>query len=621
MTDVPRQDDLYPGPPPAGAAADSGVSSEDPTRSSAPSRELPSLTGSMWGHLTISEELGRGAYGRVYRAWDEVLAREVALKIIRVERPDPAAVSAVLREGQMLASIRHRNVVTIYGAQQIGEDVGLWMELVRGRPLARIVQQDGPLGADEAAVIGMSLCDALAAVHGAGLLHRDVKAQNVMRESGGRILLMDFGAGREVSGRGAWTEMAGTPIYIAPDVLAGGSWTPAADVYSVGVLLFYLVSGRYPVEGRTVAEIALAHALGQQRLLVDCRAGLPEPFVRVVQRALAQKYRTAGAMMRDLSEVIAGGTGSWRDVPAPPTPDAVRTSPEQSTGVRSDAVLRRAPSLSHRATSAAVALGGVWLAGFVASMAFNQSFGRTEGFSSETPFDWLTTGVRALFGPASYVVLALVVIRLIRALWRGTERLLPPARAAGRAVRLGASALGDRIGLRDRTTAGQWLLAAEVASVVAVCWVFRDFILACATFLDTAPGDALRQLDPSNDASLFFRLVLSILAFAAGWAWYRLLTSGAAVPVDRTTAAAGIALTALVVVLVAAPYKLLHQSSFRRVEFGGARCYITGTRGAELLLFCPDAVPRNHIASANDPQLKRLTVVESAFSPPAGGGP
>src|SRR5207247_7443653 len=98
---------------------------------------------------------------------------------------------------QLTASVRQPTVVTVYSAQRIGAEVGLTMEYIKGRTLSRLVAEDGPLVAHEAALIRMSLCDALTAVHRLGLVHRDLKASNVMRESGGRILLMDFGAGRE----------------------------------------------------------------------------------------------------------------------------------------------------------------------------------------------------------------------------------------------------------------------------------------------------------------------------------------------------------------------------------------------------------------------------------------
>ena len=150
----------------------------------------------------------------------------------------------LLEEARRLARVRHTHVVQVYGAEQHDGRVGLWMELVRGESLEQTVQTRGVFGAREAALIGLDLCAALAAVHGAGLLHRDVKAQNVMRESGGRLVLMDFGTGEELSGT---NRLVGTPLYLAPEIFRGQRASVQSDLYSVGVLLFYLVTGKFPV--------------------------------------------------------------------------------------------------------------------------------------------------------------------------------------------------------------------------------------------------------------------------------------------------------------------------------------------------------------------------------------
>jgi len=206
-----------------------------------PPGPLPNGPGErQWSDLRLLEEIGHGGFGRVYRAWDEALAREVALKIIKPQ--DETHRADVLREGQMLARVKHPNVVTVFRAQQVGQEVGITMELINGRDLSDVVSHAGPMSADEASVVGIKLGQALAAVHGAGLLHRDVKARNVMRESGGRIVLMDFGAGRELvpnkpSNRPA-EDLSGTPLYLAPELFTGRPASPASDLYSLGVLLF-----------------------------------------------------------------------------------------------------------------------------------------------------------------------------------------------------------------------------------------------------------------------------------------------------------------------------------------------------------------------------------------------
>ena len=120
------------------------------------------------------------------------------------------------------------------------------MEFVRGRTLKQIVDDGSVFSGAEAVRIGIDVAHAVAAVHGAGMLHRDIKAQNVMLADEGRAVLMDFGTGRELADNFS-SDVAGTPLYLAPEILAGGDATVQSDIYSLGVLLYYLVTGSYPV--------------------------------------------------------------------------------------------------------------------------------------------------------------------------------------------------------------------------------------------------------------------------------------------------------------------------------------------------------------------------------------
>ncbi len=141
-----------------------------------------------------------------------------------------------------MARVNDPNVVRVYGARRVGDQIGMWMELVRGRTLQVMLQAQGTFAADEARLVGRKVCGALVAVHKAGLLHRDVKASNIMREEGGRYLLMDFGVGAEVQADGDVRGISGTPAYMAPEILRDGVATVASDLYSLGVLLFHLVT-------------------------------------------------------------------------------------------------------------------------------------------------------------------------------------------------------------------------------------------------------------------------------------------------------------------------------------------------------------------------------------------
>ncbi len=278
-----------------------------------------------WAHFLILGRIGRGSFGNVYRAHDTKLQCDIALKLMRDQGDSPANVSRVLKEARLLARVRHPNVVTVYGADQIEGRVGLWMELVRGTTLEDLLQRQGTFGAREASVVGLDMCRAVAAVHRADLLHGDIKAHNVMREEGGRNVLMDFGAGKDLDQEflrtyvGGADDFAGTPLYLAPEVFAGSRRTKATDVYSLGVLLFRLVTKRYPVEGETRADVEDAHRQHTRTHLRDLRPDLLDEFVTIVERALdpdpRKRYQTAGAFELALARFLGAPFEKGNDDP------------------------------------------------------------------------------------------------------------------------------------------------------------------------------------------------------------------------------------------------------------------------------------------------------------------
>ena len=243
--------------------------------------------GQRWGRLILRERIGHGMSCDVYRAWDTELHRDVALKLLHDEGAATSkAHERVLDEARRLARVDHENIVRVYGAEEHDGRVGLWMELVRGESLDEIVRKRGPFSPAEAALIGQHLCAALAAVHAAGLLHRDVKAQNVMRDGVGRIVLMDFGTGEVQRRNGGTTRFVGTPLYLAPEIFEGRPASAQSDLYSLGVMLFYLVTGEFPHVGVSVEQLAHAHARREARRLRDLRPDIPREFVRAIEQAL-----------------------------------------------------------------------------------------------------------------------------------------------------------------------------------------------------------------------------------------------------------------------------------------------------------------------------------------------
>lgn len=280
--------------PYAGAETQGAVRPETPAASAA------------WGSFTLLARVGHGGFGEVYRAWDPHLQREVALKLLL-----PGAIGgeaeyeAMLREARALASVRHPNIVHVYGIDRHDGRVGFWTDYVRGKTLSVLVGEQGTFGAREAALIGLDVARALSAVHRAGLLHRDIKAENVMREEGGRILLMDFGLSALEQRQ---TNIAGTPNYMAPELFEGGHSSVATDIYAMGVLLYFLVAGDYPVHLGGLTTREALDAIGHSKPLIDLRPDLPEPLLRTVSTAMerdpAKRFTSAGQLASALAESL-----------------------------------------------------------------------------------------------------------------------------------------------------------------------------------------------------------------------------------------------------------------------------------------------------------------------------
>ena len=227
-------------------------------------RRRPSPTGPRWGRLVMLDQIGHGSSGDVLRAWDSELHREVALKLL-TGAGSPAGSTKdthakVLQEARRLARVRHaaRRRRSTAPRSTTGASGCGWSSSAANRS-SRSSPRRGPFGAAEAAVIGQDLCAALAAVHEAGLLHRDVKAQNVLRESGGRTVLMDFGTGEELRRN---TELRGWPERRSTSRRRSSAGKPASvesDLYSLGRAALLPRHRPIPGGGRSLEQLAQAH--------------------------------------------------------------------------------------------------------------------------------------------------------------------------------------------------------------------------------------------------------------------------------------------------------------------------------------------------------------------------
>ncbi|MGP8251048.1 MAG: protein kinase domain-containing protein [Terracidiphilus sp.] len=320
-----------------------------PVERSASSGEPSLHAGQAWGQFELLERVGRGSFGEVYRAWDSSLEREVGLKILLPRSADEGVqYDELLREARALAAVRHTNILPIYGVDRHDGRVGFWTDFVHGKTLAALVCEQGPFGYRETALIGLDVARALSAVHRAGLVHRDIKAENVMREEGGRILLMDFGLSALATRQ---QELAGSPRYMAPELFRGAEASAATDIYAVGVLLFYLVTGHHPGAGEpssakpqtagdeptALASAVLTSGKSSQRMragndaagrsLLDYRPDLPELFAKVIEKAIdpdpAKRFASAGALSSALSETLGLPAEKIEPVKEQPKPGGV----------------------------------------------------------------------------------------------------------------------------------------------------------------------------------------------------------------------------------------------------------------------------------------------------------
>jgi serine/threonine protein kinase len=363
------------------------------------------------GRYRLRTPLGSGGMGTVWRARDEVLDRDVAVKEITFPRGLSDADRAVLvertrREARAAARLDHPSAVTVYDVVEQDGAPYLVMELVEARTLADVVREDGPLSPQRTAQVGLALLGALEAAHSRGIVHRDVKPSNVMVRDDGRMVLTDFGIATS-TGDSSLTStglLLGSPAYIAPERARGKPPAPASDLWSLGATLFTAVEGRPPYSGDEPILTVTAVVTGEHEPFVA--AGPLEP----VLEGLLEKdpaLRLDGARARELLRAVAESRPEpTRTVPVPvPVPQA-RTSALDLGDVRDEIAAaptarppspartrpvptRTAPPASRRpGWLAPAAVGAVLLAGGGAAWALSQdgsADGRTTAAPSSSP--------------------------------------------------------------------------------------------------------------------------------------------------------------------------------------------------------------------------------------------
>ncbi len=292
----------------------------------------------------LLELVGSGGMAAVYRGLDTLLQRQVAIKVLREGfAGDPAFLARFQREARAAANLDQPNIVTVYDVGQDGNRHYIVMEYVDGHDLKTLIRRKGRLHVDETLEIAIQICDGVGHAHKAGIIHCDVKPQNVLITKDGRVKVTDFGIARALSESGITESdtVWGSPHYFSPEQAAGEPPSPASDVYSIGIIMYEMLTGQPPFQAEKPAALALMHMREEPQPLAVQNPNVPSQLEWIVRKVLAKepaaRYRTAeqlGRILEQYRQQSEQRTG-WQ--PAAPVPSPV-------THIAPDPVVKAEPS-------------------------------------------------------------------------------------------------------------------------------------------------------------------------------------------------------------------------------------------------------------------------------------
>jgi tRNA A-37 threonylcarbamoyl transferase component Bud32 len=302
-------------------AESASPSPQQPSPLNVPTRDL---SGRQLGDYRLLRRLGQGAMAEVYLAEQISLQRNVALKVLRADLADDETyIRRFSLEAQAAASLVHTNIVQVYEVGHVDGVHYIAQEYVAGANLQQHLRRKGPPGAGRAIQIMRQVAAALEKAGDAGIVHRDIKPDNVMLTRDGEVKVADFGlarntaAGKSVDLTQVGVTM-GTPLYMSPEQVEGGRLDTRSDIYSFGVTCFHMLAGRPPFEGETSLAVAVQHLNKQPPWLADARPDLPDLLCQIVHRMLAkrpdERYQSAAAIIEALDQFDTNGTSTDRQL-------------------------------------------------------------------------------------------------------------------------------------------------------------------------------------------------------------------------------------------------------------------------------------------------------------------
>ncbi|HSR99805.1 MAG TPA: protein kinase [Kofleriaceae bacterium] len=273
------------------------------------------LAGIKLGNYRLRRVLGRGNMGVVYLATDEALLRPTAVKVLTWSPAEHDPEAWFLAEARNVARLNHPSVVQIYSVARHGPYCYIAMEYIEGVAADALVQSDGPFSAERATEVILQLAAALELAHASGIIHRDVKPGNILIKSDGTAKLGDFGMAVSAMRPDASAVRAGTPQYFAPEIWRGEPASVSTDLYALGATYYYLLTGRPPIDGSSIAGLSVAHQRQEVVAPPELAADIAAACMRVVRRCMAkvpgERYDSARAVAWEARGVLRELESPW----------------------------------------------------------------------------------------------------------------------------------------------------------------------------------------------------------------------------------------------------------------------------------------------------------------------
>jgi hypothetical protein len=572
--------------------------------------------GTRVGPYLIVERIGAGGQGKVFLGSDTRLRRKVALKCVAAPAVDmPEQRALILREARAAARIAHDNVAVIHDVIEEGDRAFIVMEYVEGESLAARLRRDR-LPIERVVAIGQQLASALAAAHAKAIVHRDLKPANIQVTPAGSVKVLDFGLANAAqllssADSGASTTnpdvqlprtlqraRPGTPPYMSPEQLLGRQVGERSDIYSLGVVLFEMCTGERPYPGKQAFEIAEAQAKGVPRADAAAR-NVPRLLANVIARAMATNEEERYQSVSDVGSAL----------------EEVERTLKKTHENRGELIRRWLARVAVGVPTVILALG---IIGFITTVQFNFVFGRDGGFARFGAEPWLSyIGWGLLAAIPVLVIMTLTAAGVMAARFvLGLLELIGPIGRLARSMREGGYNAAVAMRLNHSASLAQALTGVGIATLAGLFWYHSDLIRAVSSFFNSSPIEKLLPMTDSAPARNQYHIQLSVATLALSLGLYKVIGLRA-----RESAREGRAAVAMLSVVIAVmvlvnegPYRTFQRRDFERVDYAGARCYIIGESGDELLILCPGSdPPRNRTIRRDDPQLRRLGIIENVF--------